>query len=125
MEPPLPAAAAVAAIESALDRLELTVDQENAALEVHQSADLEDLNRRKSCSLLEITRLTRALPAGAGRGLGGRLGRLRDKLNHNHTLLRRHLAAVREIADLMVGAIGEAESDGTYGMSPRRRETAS
>jgi hypothetical protein len=27
---------------------------------------------------------------------------------------------VREIADLMVGILGEAESDGTYGMTPRR-----
>jgi hypothetical protein len=53
--------------------------------------------------------------------LTARLARLRDKLVANHRLLGLHLTAVREIADLMVGVLNEAESDGTYGLGRARQ----
>jgi hypothetical protein len=112
--PPAPSALA-----AALDRLEETVDQENAALDAHAAIDLEDLNRRKSHSLLELTRLARGIPALDDALVQARLQRLRDKLARNHRALEFHMAAVREIADLMLGVLGEAESDGTYGMTRR------
>jgi hypothetical protein len=119
---PTPAAAAPmppSAIAGALDRLEELIDRENSALASNEAVDHADLNRRKSQSLLEVTRLGRALPAGSAKALGPQLGRLRDKLVDNHRTLGLHMNAVREIADLIVRSLTEAESDGTYGMARR------
>lgn len=75
--------------------------------------------RRKSHSLLELTRRSRALPPDGGDiVLRERLDVLRDKLVQNQGILGLHVAAVREIADLMADVLGEADSDGTY--EPRR-----
>jgi hypothetical protein len=120
----LPPPAAVAGFLAALDRLEETVDLETTALENHQPADIGDLHNRKSRSLLELTRLGRTLPPGAEPALRGRLDALRRKLGRNQTVLKLNLDAVREIADLLLGALGEAESDGTYGMPATRRNAA-
>jgi hypothetical protein len=116
-------APAPSVLTAALDRLEQTIDEENAALAANLSLDLQDVNRRKSHSLLELTRLARMVsagPAGSDSTAGAQIVRLREKLAGNLRLLALHTAAVREIADLMVGILGEAESDGTYGMTPRR-----
>ena len=116
-EPRIVPPASMIALEDALDRLEETIDRETATLEAHRSADLDEINRRKSHSLLELTRMTRTLPATADQRLRRRLDRLRVKLLRNQTVLKLHLSAVQEIASLLVGALGEADSDGTYGMA--------
>ena len=107
-----------------MGRLEDIIDQESTAIETHQPADFLDINRRKSHSLLELTRLTRQLPAGGEPRLKDRLVNLRAKLDRNYSVVGLHLRAVREIADLMVDALSEAESDGTYGMAQPRRGVA-
>lgn len=119
--PAQPTTPAVSAIAAALDRLEGLVEEESEALEKRTPVDLDAINRRKSHSLLEITRLARSLPLSGDPTLSVRLSRLRDRLVDNHRLLGLHLAAVREIADLMVGVLSEAESDGTYAMAGPRR----
>ncbi len=43
-----------------------------------------------------------------------RLPRLRSKLSRNQELLAIHLAAAREISDVLAQAMRDAESDGTY-----------
>ncbi len=117
--PPVATPAVMQAIDGALRRLEETVDLETDALISHQPIDFADINRRKSQTLLELTRLSRALPAAADARLAQRLRPLRDKLAENQHVLEMHLNAVREIADLMVSVLGEAESDGTYAMPTR------
>ena len=121
--PQRPASApATGAVQEAINRLEEIIDIENAALADGATVDFNDLNRRKSQSLLELTRLSRMLPVGAPPGLRQAITRLRDKLIHNHRTLGLHVAAVKDIAELMVNAMAAAESDGTYGAlrSPRR-----
>jgi hypothetical protein len=120
----LPPTAAVAGFLAALDRLEETIETETTALEAHQAANMADFNSRKSRSLLELTRLARALPPGAQPTLRTRLDRLRAKLLRNQAVLKLNVEAVREIADLLLGALGEAESDGTYDMPLARRDAA-
>jgi hypothetical protein len=113
--------AAIAAMHAALGRLEETVAVEIAALGASSAADFADINRRKSQSLLEITRLARAVPAGSEGELAPRLKTLSVALAADHRLLGLHLAASRQLSDLMIGVLHEAESDGTYGeTSPRR-----
>jgi hypothetical protein len=115
-----PEAASLGALAGSLDRLEEVVDQENAALRAHRDIDLADVNRRKSCALLELTRLVRALPAGAGgTPVRARIERLRAKLVGNQELLRTNLSAMREIAELLAGVARDAESDGTYSTAVR------
>ena len=118
---PQPPSAAIAALNAAIDRLEDTIATEIAALVGDGSADFADINRRKSQSLLEITRLARALPVGSEHELAQRLAKLSTALATDHRLLGLHLAASRQISDLMIDVLHEAESDGTYGeMQPRR-----
>jgi hypothetical protein len=104
------------ALAGALSRLEEVIGQESMALEARHAIDLQDFNRRKSRSLLELTRIIRALPPKVmDDGVRLRIDRLRLSLVRNKELLRIHLAAAQEIAEVLAGAIGDAESDGTYG----------
>src|SRR5262245_37424702 len=90
---PAPAPAGGAnALEAAFDRLEAVIDEENEALTNKARPDFADINRRKSQSLLELTRLGRALPIGAGPVLRDRIVRLNDKLRGNHRALSTHLS---------------------------------
>ncbi len=113
--------AAVAAMHAALARLEETVSVEIAALVGNSTADFADINRRKSQSLLEITRLARAVPVGSESELAPRLKQLSTALATDHRLLGLHLAASRQLSDLMINVLHEAESDGTYGETFARR----
>lgn len=112
---PQPAGGAAAALGAALDRLESVIATESEALAKRIPLDHADINRQKSQSLLEITRLARALPPLPDADLRDRLGALRERLAANHRLLGLHVEAVREVSDLMVGILNDADSDGTYG----------
>lgn len=101
------------ALIGALDRLEEIIDGEFAALEQNRSFDVEAFNHRKSRSLLELSRLP--VPTEApDEVIRSRLPRLRSKLSRNQELLAIHLAAAREISDVLAKAMHDAESDGTY-----------
>jgi len=98
-----------------LTRLEEIIEQETAALMSRDYSGLEESNRNKSQSLLEVTRLARSIQnIQADPDLMQRLHRLRAKLEENHQMLDRHMRAVREIDDLVSRAIQKANSDGTY-----------
>jgi len=98
-----------------IERLEETLEAETAALKAYNLADLQDFNRRKSQSLLELSRLTRRIQEEApSPEVAARLRALRTKLEVNHTVLEMNLRAVQEVADIVSKAIQSAESDGTY-----------
>jgi hypothetical protein len=118
---PRPMPSAVAAMHAAIGRLEETIAMEITALNESLAADFTDINRRKSQSLLELTRLARTLPVGNRGDLAPRLRKLSDALATDHRLLGVHLAASRQLSDLMIGVLHEAESDGTYGETRPRR----
>jgi hypothetical protein len=117
--PPRPPANALAA---ALDRQDAVIEDETLALETEAAINLAEVNRQKSQSLLEITRLARSLAPGEGGPLQARIATVRDRLFTNHRLLGFHLTAVREVSDLMLGILSEADSDGTYDQGYGRRE---
>lgn len=112
--------AAFAVVEKTIERLELLIDQETAALQSRTAVDLKDFNDRKSLGLLELTRAMRPIEgAPPDPVLHGRLLRLREKLEINRAALRTHLEAVREISTIVADAMRNAESDGTYTPSIR------
>ena len=110
-----PGAGAVTAVITAIDRLSQVVEEETQLLRQLGSADFERLNHQKNYSLLELTRAMRVLPERDRSALlSARLVRLRNLLDENQRVLRLHLAAAEEIANLVASTIEDAASDGTY-----------
>lgn len=100
---------------TAIRRLASIVEEETAALATGKMIDFDDFSARKSRSMLEFVRLMRArMHLGAEVEITEEIQRLREKLERNRSLLEMHYDAVREVASIIVKAIKDAESDGTY-----------
>jgi len=99
----------------AIRRLENIIEEETAALATGEKIDFDDFSARKSRSMLEFVRLMRArMHLGGETEITEEIQRLREKLERNRSILEMHYDAVREVATIIVRAIREAESDGTY-----------
>ncbi|WP_131869553.1 MULTISPECIES: flagellar biosynthesis protein FlgN [unclassified Bradyrhizobium] len=100
---------------AAIRRLASIVEEETAALATGRKIDFDDFSARKSRSMLEFVRLMRArMHLGSEVEITEEIQRLREKLERNRSILEMHYDAVREVASIIVKAIKEAESDGTY-----------
>ncbi|MGL3106520.1 flagellar biosynthesis protein FlgN [Bradyrhizobium sp. BR 1432] len=100
---------------AAIRRLESIVEEETAALAAGRKIDFDDFSARKSRSMLEFVRLMRArMHLGGEIEITEEIQRLREKLERNRSVLEMHYDAVREVATVIVKAIKDAESDGTY-----------
>jgi hypothetical protein len=100
---------------ASIRRLEGIVEEETAALATSKKIDFDDFSARKSRSMLEFVRLMRArMHLGAEVEVTEEIQRLREKLERNRSLLEMHYDAVREVASIIVRAIKDADSDGTY-----------
>ncbi len=105
---------------AAIRRLENVVEEETVALETGTKIDFDDFSARKSRSMLEFVRLMRAqIYLGGEAQVREEVQRLRQKLERNRKILEMHYDAVREVATIIVRAIREAESDGTYARTSR------
>ena len=106
---------ATVALRNAVARLMRLLDRETTGLRSRQQVDLNDLGDRKNQALLELSRISRRLDAEAvDPELRAQLDALRGKLDENRSVLKLHLQAVRQVADILANAIRDAESDGTY-----------
>lgn len=100
---------------SAVRRLEDIVEEETVALATGKKIDFDDFSMRKSRSMLEFVRLMRArMHLGGEAEITAEIQRLREKLERNRSILEMHYDAVREVAAIIVKAMKDAESDGTY-----------
>lgn len=100
---------------AAIRRLENIVEEETIALATGQKIDFDDFSARKSRSMLEFVRLMRArMHLGGETEITEEIQLLREKLERNRSLLEMHYDAVSEVATIIVRAIKEADSDGTY-----------
>ncbi|MCA6123810.1 flagellar biosynthesis protein FlgN [Bradyrhizobium sp. WSM 1704] len=100
---------------AAIRRLEIVIEEETQALRAGKKIDFDDFSARKSRSMLEFVRLMRTqLHPGGEAEIAEELQKLRGKLERNRAVLEMHYDAVREVAEIIVRAIREAESDGTY-----------
>ncbi|MDN4999792.1 flagellar biosynthesis protein FlgN [Bradyrhizobium sp. GCM10027634] len=105
----------ISGLLAAIRRLEGIVEEETTALAMGQKVDFDDFSARKSRSMLEFVRLMRArMHLGVETEITEEIQRLREKLERNRSLLEMHYDAVREVATIIVKAIKDAESDGTY-----------
>jgi hypothetical protein len=93
-----------------LERHELVIDTETAALRI----DLSEFNHKKRHGVLELSRTMRVLDEEALEFAQGPLHRLRDKVEQNLSILEIHMRAVRAVSEIITRAIQERESDGTY-----------
>jgi hypothetical protein len=100
---------------TAIRRLENIVEEETAALATGKKIDFDDFSARKSRSMLEFVRLMRSrMHLGTEVEVTEEIKRLREKLERNRAILEMHYDAVREVATIIVKAMKDAESDGTY-----------
>jgi len=98
-----------------IERLQQSLEAENAQIASGKRVNYETFNQRKSQCLLELTRLApMAAGAESSRPLRQALSDLRDKLQANQRILRIQLNAARKVADIISRAIQEGQSDGTY-----------
>ena len=96
-------------------RLDDLVEEETIAIETRKKIDFDDFSMRKSRSMLEFVRLMRAqIHVGGDAQVAREIQRLRQRLERNRAVLEMHLEAAREVAAIIMKAIREAESDGTY-----------
>jgi hypothetical protein len=106
---------ATIALKHTVARLLQLLDRETAALRKGQPVDMDDLSNRKNQALLELSRIGRRVePDTVDDQLRSMLAELRGKLDENQSVLKLHLQAVGEVADILATAIRDAESDGTY-----------
>lgn len=108
-------------LSNPIGRLEVLIDQETAALRSANAGELKDFNNRKAQVLME---LDRALSTNHGQEpspeMKAKLRDLREKLDTNSKLLKRHLDAVHEVVVMISDNLREADSDGTYTNGIRR-----
>ena len=114
------ALSAKVALKNTAGRLLQLLDRETTALRTRQPVDMDDLCDRKNQALLELSRIGRRLEAGAiDAELRPVLHELREKLDENRAVLKLHLQAVGEVAEILAAAIRDADSDGTYSTHSR------
>jgi hypothetical protein len=99
--------------KAALARLEKALDEENAALARFDPGNIAEFSRIKTQSLLALQRPARLKPAKDPE-LRARLAALQQKLELNRWLLHLHLEAAKEVSSVIMSAIRDSESDGTY-----------
>ncbi len=115
-----PASGAQRALGQVFARLEAVIEDELAALQEGRIAGLDEITRRKSQCLLDLTRLARALNVEAltadegGEALRQDLIHIKAKLADNEATLKRYMEAAREVASLVADGLRASESDGTY-----------
>ncbi|WP_346907391.1 hypothetical protein [uncultured Roseibium sp.] len=106
---------AEAILKAAIHRALNVVEAETRALRDGGGTDLKSFEYRKSQALLDLSRARQTVSStGLGQEIRDLLENLRLALKDNLLLLSRHLAAVKEIADLVAQNMLDADSDGTY-----------
>lgn len=91
------------------------IDEENGLLERREIHRHASFTERKNQALRELMLAQRVHPGLGDSGRCDSLVReLKLSLTKNAMLLQYHIAAVGEVSDIIIAALREAESDGTY-----------
>ena len=110
------------ALKQAVTRLLELLKRETTALRRREPVDMDELCHRKNQALLEISRIGRRLEGEpVDDELRSLMAELRGQLDENQSVLKLHLQAVGEVANILAAAIRDAESDGTYSTGANAR----
>ena len=113
------------ALVALVARLDAAVSAETAALRRHDHAGLPEATRQKRQGLLELARLTRAMSNTVpSQDILGKLAAFRARLASNEAALLVELRAAQDVGAVIVRALREAESDGTYSRAHGRSDLA-
>ena len=105
---------AIANCELLLDRLKLVVLEETDALNAGGGSFHGQFTGRKNQLLRDLLIAQRACGGSQAAALAPKTRSLQKLLARNQRLLKAHIDAVREVSAIIVDAIRQAESDGTY-----------
>lgn len=99
-------------------RIQEAVDDETHGIRTDVHFDVAASNARKSRYLYDLNRAARSVTETTLRDDHREaLASLRSALERNEQAIVAHLGAVREVADIIRGAIRRSETDGTYSAS--------
>lgn len=106
---------AVTSVEHAIQRLLAVIEEENRSLASLEVSCHNDFTLEKNQALRELMALQRANGfAQAISSYAIELRQLKASLTRNARLLKTHIGALDEVANVIVAGMREAESDGTY-----------
>jgi hypothetical protein len=113
-----PSASQPGSLLTLIRRIQDAVEEETHGIRTDVHFDVSASNARKSRYLYDLNRAARgAVDAGLDEEHRSALGDLRKALERNEQAVLAHLNAVREVADIIRGAIRRSETDGTYSAS--------
>jgi hypothetical protein len=116
------AAAVASGLADAVVRTYQAIELETQELRRNGPVDYANHRHRKDICLLDLMRRSRALGgADPGPEVRAALRRLRDAIIDNQAALRLHLNAARQVANILIDVMVEADSDRTYGRERPRR----
>lgn len=108
-------AGAVATARLVMGRLRQVLEEECAVLQTRSAQPLEALTARKNQLLRDLIVAQRGCASPAALDvLAPDTRSLKPVLVRNQHLLKTHIDAVKEISAIIVDAIRQSESDGTY-----------
>ena len=106
-----------------IQRLEVAIDGETAALSSHRHQDIVRFTHQKRQGFLELARIMRSMEKTIpSQDILARLARFRKKLEANEAMLGIYLRAVQEVTAIIVRVMRESESDGTYSLAYGRAD---
>ena len=112
---------ASAALQRTLGVLLSVIEEENAVLSHHDVVEHGTFTGRKNQALRELMAVQRAhLGIALPGDCQALLGQLKTSLLTNARLLQLNIKAVSEVSGIIIGAMREADSDGTYARTEMR-----
>ncbi len=112
---------ASASLQRTLAALVLVIEEENTLLSRYDVAQHDTFTHRKNQALRELMAAQRIHPGVAGCGdCQPLLAQLKAGLLTNARLLQLNIQAVSAMSDIIIGAMREADSDGTYARAEMR-----
>ncbi len=101
-----------------VERIETVLAAETAALDARRHHELGELTRQKRQGFLELNRIMRQLANTIpSQDILARMAGFQAALQANAAMLETHMRAMKAVTDIIVTAMREYESDGTYSRS--------
>ena len=97
-----------------IDYLETVLVEETELLQSRSPIDLRGFNEKKSRGLLDLSKALGTFKSGnVDDTIRARMEGLQGRLQQNKEILKLHMEAVRQIAEIISKSTLETESDGT------------